>query len=70
MQNLQRSFGNLDVKFKNNEMVRFFQEGSSKAIIPNVDNNLQQMILINTAGGITSGDNFIFKYSKFLGYCN
>jgi len=58
MQNLQRSFGNLDVKFKNNEMVRFFQEGSSKAIIPNVDNNLQQMILINTAGGITSGDNY------------
>ena len=26
--------------------------------IPNVDDALQQMILINTAGGITSGDNY------------
>ncbi len=58
MKNLQRSFGNLDIKFKNNEIVKFFQKGSSKAIIPNVDENIQQMILINTAGGITSGDNF------------
>ena len=57
MQNLQRSFGNLDVKFKNNEMVRFFQEGSSKAIIPNVDNNLQQMIL-------TGYSAVIFSHSK------
>ena len=55
---LQKSFGKLDIKFKNNQILKFYQEGSSKAIIPNVDENLQQMVLINTAGGITSGDNF------------
>ena len=57
MKKLQRSFGSLDIKFKNNEIVKFFQKGSSKAIIPNVDKDLLQMILINTAGGITSGMN-------------
>ena len=58
MLKLQKAFGKLDIKFKDNQILKFYQEGSSKAIIPNVDENLNQMILINTAGGITSGDNF------------
>ena len=58
MLKLEKSFGKLDIKFKNNEILKFYQEGSSKAIIPNVDEDLNQMILINTAGGITSGDNY------------
>ncbi len=58
MLKLEKSFGKLDIKFKNNEILKFYQEGSSKAIIPNVDEDLNQMILINTAGGITSGDKF------------
>ena len=58
MLKLEKSFGKLDIKFKNNQILKFYQEGSSKAIIPNTDESLNQMILINTAGGITSGDNF------------
>ena len=58
MNKLQRSFGELDIKFRNNDIIKLFQKGASKAIIPNVDDALQQMILINTAGGITSGDNY------------
>ena len=58
MLKLEKSFGKLDIKFKNNEILKFYQEGSSKAIIPNVDEDLNQMMLINTAGGITSGDNY------------
>ena len=56
MINLQKSFGQLDIKFKDNEIKKFYQKGCSKSIIPNVAGKLEQMILINTSGGITSGD--------------
>ncbi len=58
---LEKSKGRLEVKIKNNELLKLFQQGSLKALIPNFHENLQQLMLINTAGGITSGDNF---YSK------
>ena len=45
MLKLEKSFGKLDIKFKNNQILKFYQEGSSKAIIPNTDESLNQMIL-------------------------
>ena len=58
---LEKSNGKLDVKIKNNKLLKLLQQGSLKALLPNFHENLQQLMLINTAGGITSGDDF---YSK------
>ena len=58
MLQLQRSYGKVDIKFKNDNIVKFFQKGSSKALIPNTHNDYKQIVLINTAGGITGGDKF------------
>ena len=55
---LEKSKGKLEVKIKNNELLKLFQQGSFKALIPNFHENLQQLMMINTAGGITSGDEF------------
>ena len=55
---LEKSKGKLEVKIKNNELLKLFQQGSLKALIPNFHENLQQLMMINTAGGITSGDEF------------
>ena len=55
----QRSKGKLDLIFKNNNIKKFYQKGASKAILPNVDDIPNQLILINTAGGITSGDEYL-----------
>ena len=58
---LEKSNGKLDVKIKNNKLLKLLQQGSLKALLPKFPENLQQLMLINTAGGITSGDDF---YSK------
>ena len=58
---LEKSNGKLDIKIKNNKLLKLLQQGSLKALLPNFHENLQQLMLINTAGGITSGDDF---YSK------
>ena len=55
---LEKSKGKLEVKIKNNELLKLFQQGSLKALLPNFHENLQQLMMINTAGGITSGDEF------------
>ena len=55
---LEKSNGKLEVKIKNNELLKLFQQGSLKALLPNFHENLQQLMMINTAGGITSGDEF------------
>ena len=58
---LEKSNGKLDIKIKNNKLLKLLQKGSLKALLPNFHENLLQLMLINTAGGITSGDDF---YSK------
>ena len=55
---LEKSKGKLEIKIKNNNLSKLFQQGSLKALLPNFHENLQQLMLINTAGGITSGDEF------------
>ena len=55
---LEKSNGKLEFKIKNNELLKLFQQGSLKALLPNFHENLQQLMMINTAGGITSGDEF------------
>ena len=58
---LQRSNGTLDLKLINNEIKKLFQSGSSKVLIPNSYNNNNELVLINTSGGITCNDSFETK---------
>ena len=60
--NSQKSFGKLDVEVKNNELKKFFQKGCAKSFIPKNDNSTTELVTLNTAGGLTSGDNFVTNF--------
>ncbi len=53
---LERSKGTIDLELKNNNLIKLYQSGCSKVLIPNsyICNN--ELVLINTAGGITCND--------------
>jgi urease accessory protein len=59
---LEKSRGRLEIKIKDQNLQKLFQQGSSKALMPDFHENLKQLMLINTAGGITSGDEYDFKF--------
>ena len=50
----------IDVKINNNEINRFYQSGSAKVFYPKSSQKFKELVLVNTAGGITSGDNFSY----------
>ena len=51
---LEKSKGRLEIKIKDQNLQKLYQQGSSKALMPDFHENLKQLMLINTAGGITS----------------
>ena len=53
---LQRSYGKIDIKFIENNFKKFYQSGCCKVLNPNSYNNNNELVLINTAGGITCND--------------
>ena len=55
---LEKSKGWLEIKIKDQNLQKLYQQGSSKALMPDFHENLKQLMLINTAGGITSGDEY------------
>ena len=59
---LEKSKGRLEIKIKDQNLQKLYQQGSSKALMPDFHENLKQLMLINTAGGITSGDEYDFKF--------
>ncbi len=59
---LEKSRGRLEIKIKNQNLQKLYQQGSSKALMPDFHENLKQLMLINTAGGITSGDEYDYKF--------
>ena len=59
---LQRAHGSLNVKINNNEINRFYQSGSAKIFYPKSFQKFKELVLVNTAGGITSGDNFVYNF--------
>ena len=59
--NFQRANGNINVKINNNEINRFFQSGSAKVFYPKSPQRIKELVLVNTAGGLTSGDNFFYN---------
>ena len=54
---LQRSNGKIDIELSNNNFKKIFQSGCCKILNPNSYNNNNELVLINTAGGITCNDN-------------
>ncbi len=54
---LQRSKGNINIELLDNAFKKFFQRGCCKILNPNNYNESNELVLINTAGGITCNDN-------------
>ena len=55
---LQRSRGEADVGFHHDGLVRLYQRGAAKALLPQSHGPAQEIVLVNTAGGITGGDRY------------
>ena len=53
---LQRSNGKIDIHLSNNNFKKFFQSGCCKILNPNSYNKNNELVLINTTGGITCND--------------
>ena len=58
---LEKSKGRLEIKIKDQNLQKLYQQGSLKALMPDFHENLKQLMLINTAGGITSGDELDYR---------
>ena len=54
---LERSNGSAIIELDNNNIKKLFQSGCSKVLNPNNYNSINELVLINTAGGITCNDN-------------
>ena len=59
---LEKSRGRLEIKIKDQNLQKLYQQGSLKALMPDFHENLKQLMLINTAGGITSGDEYDYEF--------
>ena len=59
---LEKSKGNLKILINSNNLQKLYQKGSLKALMPDFHENTQQLMLLNTAGGITSGDDYNYYF--------
>ena len=55
---LQRARGTIDLVMKDGKLERFYQSGSAKIFMPTTYAQTVEVILVNTAGGLTGGDEF------------
>ncbi len=53
---LERSKGSSIVEIKNNNIKKLYQSGCCKVLNPNSHNSINELVLINTAGGVTCND--------------
>ena len=60
---LERSDGSLDINIINNNLQKLYQSGCCKILNPNSYNDNVEVVLINTAGGITCNDKINIKVS-------
>ncbi len=58
---LQRAFGEVDLVIEKGRLRRFFQSGSAKIFLPKTYSPSKEAVLVNTAGGLAEGDDFIFR---------
>ena len=54
---LQRSDGKINIDLSDNNIKKFYQSGCCKILNPNNYNECKELVLINTAGGVTCNDN-------------
>ncbi|EFN50428.1 hypothetical protein CHLNCDRAFT_29116 [Chlorella variabilis] len=54
--NLQRSKGDLQLKLRGDKIERLFQSGCARIILPKTYDAMKEAVILNTAGGITGGD--------------
>ena len=59
---LEKSKGRLDIKIKDHNLKKLYQQGSLKALMPDFHEKINQLMLINAAGGITSGDEYDHEF--------
>ena len=52
---LQRSRGTAEVGFRASALDRLYQSGAAKALLPRSYGAAHEVVLVNTAGGITGG---------------
>jgi len=55
---MQRSRGHADVTFCDGELGRMYQAGATKVLLPKRYGAAGEVVLVNTAGGITGGDRY------------
>ena len=55
---LQRARGAVDLVVKAGKLERFYQSGSAKIFLPKTYAQTIEAVLVNTAGGLTGGDEF------------
>lgn len=60
-QSLQRARGTIRTTFRNNALEVLFHSGSAKALLPQNHAPSNEVVVVNTAGGITGGDSFTYE---------
>ena len=55
---LQRARGIIDFVMTDSKLERFYQSGSAKIFMPKTYAQTIEVVLVNTAGGLTGGDEF------------
>ena len=55
---LQRARGIIDLVIADGKLERFYQSGSAKIFMPKTYAQTIEVVLVNTAGGLTGGDEF------------
>ena len=55
---LQRARGTIDLVMTDGKLERFYQSGSAKIFLPKTYARTIEAVLVNTAGGLTGGDEF------------
>jgi len=58
---LQRSRGSAAVAFRDGDLERLYQSGAAKALLPRCHGRAHEVVLVNTAGGITGGDRYGYE---------
>ena len=58
---LQRARGTIDLVMTDGKLERFYQSGSAKIFLPKTYARTIEAVLVNTAGGLTDGDEFRVK---------
>ena len=63
---MQRARGQIDFRINGPHVTHLYQSGCSKLMLPKTYGIMREAVLLNTAGGITGGDNLAATFSPEL----